>query len=151
MPTPSDSTPRLNAASVIEDLSARATCPPEPERLTSWREELDSPALIERDSTPDNVPSPSVASPQPVPIRSDNATVRGDSEPLKVEMETSASPSSMSRSDDEPSMGRVSPTRRTANSAAAVPPSPSTLLSYEFSNIRVCDLRGMSSYYIQLT
>lgn len=137
MPTPSDSTPRLNAASVIEDLSARATCPPEPERLASWREELDSPALIERDSTPDNVPSPDVASPQPVPMRSDNATSRGDSEPLKVEMETSASPSSMSRSDEEPSMGRVSPTRRTANSAATVPPSSSTLLSYEFSNIRL--------------
>ncbi|KAL4969193.1 GID4/VID24 family protein [Aspergillus stella-maris] len=138
MPTPSDSTPRLNATPVIQDLSARTTCPPEPERLPSWREELESNAVTES-STPDNALSSGVVSPQPVLMRTGDAIVRADSEPLKVEMETSASPSSMSRSDDEPAMGRMSPARRSAGSPSAVTSSPSnaSLLSYEFSNIRL--------------
>jgi hypothetical protein len=57
---------------------------------------------------------------------------------LKVEMDTSASPSSISRAEDERAMGRMSPSRRSANSSSAVTSSPNaSLLSYEFSNIRV--------------
>ncbi|KAL5002718.1 vacuolar import and degradation protein-domain-containing protein [Aspergillus recurvatus] len=139
MPTPSDSTPSLNAASVIQDISARTTCPPEPERLPSWRQELESASVTERDSTLDNALSPGVVSPQPALLRADDALARADSEPLKVEMDTSASPSSMSRADDERAMGRMSPSRRSANSSSAVASSPSnaSLLSYEFSNIRL--------------
>ncbi|KAL2818980.1 vacuolar import and degradation protein-domain-containing protein [Aspergillus cavernicola] len=133
MPTPSDSTPRLNAASIAQDLSARATCPPEPERLPSWRESLESATLTESDTTPDNALSPSVASPPTVLMQSD--------ESLRAEIESSASLSSISRSDEEPPMRRLSPVRRPSRSANAstVTSSPSTasLLSYEFSNIRL--------------
>ncbi|RDW76478.1 GID4/VID24 family protein [Aspergillus mulundensis] len=139
MPTPSDSTPSLNASSVIQDISARTTCPPEPERLPSWREELESDSVTERGSTPDNALSSGVTSPQPALMRTDDAIAGADSEPLKVEMDTSASPSNMSRSDDEPAMGGMSPPRRSPNPASAVTSSPSnaSLLSYEFSNIRL--------------
>ncbi|KAL4985829.1 vacuolar import and degradation protein-domain-containing protein [Aspergillus falconensis] len=139
MPTPSDSTPSLNATSVIQDISARTTCPPEPERLPSWRQELESASVTERDSTPDNALSPGVVSPQPALLRADDAVARADSEPLKAEMDASASPSSMSRADDERVMGRMSPSRRSGNSSSTVTSSPSnaSLLSYEFSNIRL--------------
>ncbi|KAL4766241.1 vacuolar import and degradation protein-domain-containing protein [Aspergillus foveolatus] len=136
MPTPSDSTSSLTATSVIQEISARTTCPPEP--LPSWRQELESASVTERDSTPDNALSPGVVSPQPALSRADDAIARADSEPLKVEMDTSASPSSMSRAEDERAMGRMSPSRRSANSSSAVTSSPNaSLLSYEFSNIRL--------------
>ncbi|KAL6239904.1 hypothetical protein BDW75DRAFT_68975 [Aspergillus navahoensis] len=139
MPTPSDSTPSLNATSVIQDISARTTCPPEPERLPSWRQELESVSVTERNSTLDNALSPGVVSPQPALLQADDAIARADSEPLKVEMDTSASPSSMSRADDERATGRMSPSQSSANSSSAVASSPSnaSLLSYEFSNIRL--------------
>ncbi|KAL5336938.1 vacuolar import and degradation protein-domain-containing protein [Aspergillus crustosus] len=138
MPTPSDSTPRLNATSVPQDISTRATCPPEPERLPTWGESLESAALTESDTTSDNALSSGVVSPQPALMRTDDAIVRADSGSLKVELESSASPSSMSRSDDESTL-RMSPTRRPSNSGPTVTSSPSTasLLSYEFSNIRL--------------
>lgn len=153
MPTPSDSTLRLNPSSVVQDNSVRTSCP-EPERLPSWREELESAALTERDpATPENALSSGVASPQPALMRADDAIVRAESDPLKVEMETtSASPSNMSRSENEPATGRMSsPTGRSSSSAPTAAPSPSTasLLSYEFSNIRVCDIH--SSRLSQLT
>ncbi|KAL2871999.1 GID4/VID24 family protein [Aspergillus lucknowensis] len=142
MPTPSDSTPRLNAASITQDISTRATCPPELSRLPTWGDLVGSAPLAESDTTADNALSPGVASPQPEPTPSDNAIARADSESLRSEIETSASPSSTSRSDEEPVARRMSATRhlsRSANSASTVASSPSTasLLNYEFSNIRL--------------
>ncbi|KAL4976382.1 vacuolar import and degradation protein-domain-containing protein [Aspergillus desertorum] len=139
MPTPSDSAPSLNATSVIQDISARTTCPPEPERLPPGRQELESASVAEGDSTPDNALSPGMVSPQPGMLREDDGITRAGSEPLKVEMETSVSSNSTSRSDDERAMGRMSPSRRLANPSSAMTSSPSnaSLLSYEFSNIRL--------------
>ncbi|KAL2795732.1 vacuolar import and degradation protein-domain-containing protein [Aspergillus keveii] len=139
MPTPSDSTPRLNAASIAQDIT-RATCPPEPERLPAWREPLDSSSLTESDTTLDHALSPGVASPQPELMPSDDATVRADSETLRSEMESSASPSSMSRSDEEPPVRRMSlarPLSRSSTSTVTSSPTTGSLLNYEFSNIRL--------------
>ncbi|KAL3480141.1 vacuolar import and degradation protein-domain-containing protein [Aspergillus californicus] len=141
MPTPSDSTPRLNAASIVQDLSARATCPPEPERLPSWRESsFESSALTGSDTSPDNALSPGVASPQSVLMQSDDAIVSANPESLRAEMDTSVSPSGISRSEQETPM-RMSSVRRPSRSSniSTTPSSPSaaSLLSYEFSNIRL--------------
>ncbi|KAL2818262.1 vacuolar import and degradation protein-domain-containing protein [Aspergillus granulosus] len=111
MPTPSDSTPRLNATSITQDIT-RATCPPEPERLPAWTESLES-SLTESDSTLDHALSPGVASPQPELMPSDDATVRANGESLRSEMESNASPSMTSS------------------------PTTGSLLNYEFSNIRL--------------
>ncbi|KAI9373077.1 vacuolar import and degradation protein-domain-containing protein [Aspergillus egyptiacus] len=142
MPTPSDSTPRLNASSIIPDISARATCPPEPERLPSWRASLEPSTLTDSDATPDNAPSLGVASSPTVSMRSHDPVAPTHAEPLRAEMEASASPSGMSRSDEDTPMRRMSPARRpsrSSNPASTVtsPPSAASLLSYEFSNIRL--------------
>ncbi|KAL2835909.1 vacuolar import and degradation protein-domain-containing protein [Aspergillus pseudoustus] len=138
MPTPSDNTPRLNATSIAQDIT-RATCPPEPERLPTWRESPESSSLTESDATLDHALSPGVASPQAELMPSDDATVRANSEALTSEIESSTSPSSMSRSDEEPAVRRMSPARPLSRSSTSTVASPTTgsLLNYEFSNIRL--------------
>ncbi|GES59010.1 hypothetical protein ATETN484_0003023200 [Aspergillus terreus] len=135
MPTPSDNTPRLNAASFAEELSSRSTCPPELERLPSWRDSPDA-SNAESDA-PDRALSPPLLSAQSMIGRSDTDPVREKPEPI-------APPKSTTRSDDEPPVGRLSPagdsacSRRSSNPSPPVTtPSATSLLSYEFSNIRL--------------
>ncbi|PLB43802.1 vacuolar import and degradation protein [Aspergillus steynii IBT 23096] len=131
MPTPSDNTPRLDATSILDDISARTTCPPELERPSLWRESPESSPTAEGE-TPDNALSRAIASAQSALIRSDDAIAHTVSDPLNTPgapMKDSAKP------DDEPVAGRLSPTGDQSRSTNT--PSSASLLSYEFSNIRL--------------
>ncbi|KAB8074046.1 vacuolar import and degradation protein [Aspergillus leporis] len=139
MPTPSDNTPRLNATSIAEDISTRTTCPPEIERLSSWRESPES-TTTESDA-PDNALSPAIASAQSTLTSSEDAITRSNTETLKASAVPGAPAKSMERSDDDATAGRLSPageTPRSSNQPSPVTtPSTGALLSYEFSNIRL--------------
>ncbi|KAA8652027.1 hypothetical protein EYZ11_009495 [Aspergillus tanneri] len=137
MPTPSDNTPRLDATSIVDELSARTTCPPELERSSSWRGSPDS-STAEGDVS-DNALSQAIASAQSELVRSDDDAVgQSISDPLGS---VGTPMKATSKAADEPTVGRLSPTAdssRTSNSPPPVgAPSTSSLLSYEFSNIRL--------------
>ncbi|KAI9928857.1 hypothetical protein ASPWEDRAFT_106561 [Aspergillus wentii DTO 134E9] len=143
MPTPSDNTLQLTATSIAEDLSARTTCPPEVERLTSWRDSPEASTVVESDA-PDNALSPASATAQSVLIRPDDGLAPSNADHLRVEMIPDSSTKTMAKSDDERTEGRLSPAREpscplTRSSPVSSPSSPSatSLLSYEFSNIRL--------------
>ncbi|PKY09029.1 vacuolar import and degradation protein [Aspergillus campestris IBT 28561] len=140
MPTPSDNTLRLNAASIAEEI--RTTCPPEVERLPAWRDSPDS-STAESD-VPENALSPASASSQSVLTRSDDAIAPSQPDLLRVRSNTvSGAPAkSLSKPDDEPVGGRLSPPTREPSypanpSPSVTAPSTTSLLSYEFSNIRL--------------
>ncbi|KAK1150132.1 hypothetical protein N8T08_000031 [Aspergillus melleus] len=139
MPTPSDNTPRLDATSILDEISARTTCPPELERSSLWRDSPESSSTAESD-TPDNALSRAIASAQSALIRSDDAIAQTVSDPLNT---PGAPMKDATKPEDEPVVGRLSPTgdqsSRSANTSSppVATPSSASLLSYEFSNIRL--------------
>ncbi|KAJ5620048.1 hypothetical protein N7510_004032 [Penicillium lagena] len=128
MPTPSNNQPPA-PPSIAQVISAR-TCPPELDRISARR---DSPDSTLSSDTIDNVLSPeSIAAPS-VLSRSDDGGSPLPTDPLKVERKMSA--------DDETGPGRSSsPTESSscARGQSSVTPANSSLLRYEFSNVRVC-------------
>ena len=146
MPTPSDNAPQLSTTSIPDDISARATCPPEVERLSAWRDSSETSARAEHDAI-DNAPSPVNATAHPVLMRSDDANSQATAaDPMRVESGASGSSSmgAMAKPDEDSAAGRLSPpadpSSRSSRQPSSVTTSPSTasLLSYEFSNVRVC-------------
>ncbi|KAB8257676.1 vacuolar import and degradation protein [Aspergillus pseudonomiae] len=140
MPTPSDNTPSLNATSISEEISTRTTCPPEIERLSSWRDSPES--TVAEGDAPDNALSPTIASAQSVLTRSDDVAItRSNPDALKASAVPGTSAKSMEKSDEDAAAGRLSPAGeppRSSNQPSSVTtPSTSALLSYEFSNIRL--------------
>ncbi|KAB8220236.1 vacuolar import and degradation protein [Aspergillus novoparasiticus] len=139
MPTPSDNTPSLNATSIAEEISTRTTCPPEIERLSSWRDSPES--TVAESDAPDNALSPTIASAQSVLTRSDDAITRTNPDALKASAVPGASAKSMGKSDEDAAAGSLSPAgespRSSNQSSSVTTPSTSALLSYEFSNIRL--------------
>ncbi|KAH8425963.1 GID4/VID24 family protein [Aspergillus melleus] len=139
MPTPSDNTPRLDATSILDEISARTTCPPELERSSLWRDSPESSPTTESD-TPDNALSRVIASAQSALIRSDDAIAQTVSDPLNT---PGAPMKDANKPEDEPVVGRLSPTGDQSSRSANTPsppvatPSSASLLSYEFSNIRL--------------
>lgn len=139
MPTPSDNTPRLDATSILDEISARTTCPPELERSSLWRDSPESSSTAESD-TPDNALSRVIASAQSALIRSDDAIAQTVSDPLNT---PGAPMKDATKPEDEPVVGRLSPTGDQSSRSANTPsppvatPSSASLLSYEFSNIRL--------------
>lgn len=125
MPTPSDNRP----TSIAEVISTR-TCPPELDRVSAWRDSPDSTITaseaIEDALTPASATAPSVLS------RSDDGSALLASDPLKVESKMPGA------TDDETTRERSSsPTELCARSRSPVMPPNSSLLRYEFSNVRV--------------
>lgn len=146
MPTPSDNTPQLSTTSIPNDISAHTTCPPEVERLSAWRDSSETSTRAEHDAI-DNAPSPVNATAHPVLMRSDDATSQATAaDPMRVESGASGSSSmgAMAKPDEDSAAGRLSPpadpSSRSSRHPSSVTTSPSTasLLSYEFSNVRVC-------------
>ena len=146
MPTPSDNAPQLSTTSIPDDISARATCPPEVERLSAWRDSSETSARAEHDAI-DNAPSPVNATAHPVLMRSDDANSQATAaDPMRVETGASgpSSMGAMAKPDEDSAAGRLSPpadpSSRSSRQPSSVTTSPSTasLLSYEFSNVRVC-------------
>lgn len=142
MPTPSDNTSPLNVASITEDISTHTTCPPEVERLSSWRDSPE-PSATESD-VPDNASSPSIRSAHTLLTAQPDGTInQSNTDVSGVASGHSAPKKGMMGSDDELALGRLSPARGTASSAkpssTVASPSTASLLSYEFSNVRVSE------------
>ncbi|KAJ5578074.1 uncharacterized protein N7459_007038 [Penicillium hispanicum] len=123
MPTPSDNQPTS-----IAEVIAR-TCPPEIDRLSAWR---DSPDPSDSASdVPDDAFSPASAIAPSVLSRSDDGSALLATDPLKVERK-------MADAEDDTGPARSSsPTESTARSQLPVTPPSSSLLRYEFSNVRL--------------
>lgn len=125
MPTPSDR--RQN--SIAEVISTR-TCPPELDRLSDWRDSPEptiSPGEIVDDPlTPASALAPALG-------RSEDGSALLASDPLRVESKISGTPDAETAARERSS----SPWDRGAGSQSPVIPSNSSLLRYEFSNVRV--------------
>jgi hypothetical protein len=122
-------------------ISAR-TCPPELDRISARRDSPDSTLssdTIDNVLTPESIAAPSVLS------RSDDGSSLLATDPLKVERNMSA--------DDETGPGRSSsPTESScARGQSSVTPANSSLLRYEFSNVRVCAQPTRPPRHSQLT
>lgn len=115
MPTPSNSIP---------EAIARTTCPPEPDRMPTWR---DSPDIESNSDLLDRL-SPEIAIAPSVLSRSDDGTSH---EPMKVEGKQ------LAVEEDEP-VRATSPTESTCTRGQSPAATPgSSLLNWEFSNVRV--------------
>lgn len=124
MPTPSNSQPN----SIAEVISTR-TCPPEVDRVPAWRDSPD-PAGSGSDTIDDALSPESTIAPS-VLSRSDDGSSLLASEPLKVE-------SKMPGTIEDTATGRsVSPTDACDRTQSSVTPPNSSLMRYEFSNVRV--------------
>jgi hypothetical protein len=116
MPTPSDS--------IAEAIAARTTCPPEPDRTPTWRDTPDSAS----NGDPLEGLSHEISIATSIPSRSDT----GDTpEPLKAEGKMTGV------EEDEP-VRATSPAESTCTRSQSLETtSGSSLLSWEFSNVRV--------------
>lgn len=124
MPTPSDNQP----TSIAEVISTR-TCPPEVDRDLAWRDSPDSAGSTS--DTIDDVLSPGSAIVPSVLSRSDDGSTLLATDPLKVE-------SKIPVVDDDIAPGRsTSPAVSSDRTQSTVTPPNSSLLRYEFSNVRV--------------
>ena len=142
MPTPSNPSPsHLTPTSIPDDFSARTTCPPELERLSDW----DNPdtAVIDDDDAPDTLLSPASANAHPM-TPSEDGIGKSDPDSKRSGAMSSTSARDIARTDEEAVVERSSPPGeplRTARPPSSVTtPSISSLLRYEFSNVRVSDM-----------
>ncbi|KAJ5097427.1 hypothetical protein N7456_008148 [Penicillium angulare] len=124
MPTPSDNQP----TSIAEVISTR-TCPPELDRVPTWEEDasdsIDGADGLEGMLSPASAIAPSVLS------RSDDGTALLATDPLRVERK-------ITNPDEDTRPPRsTSPTDSCALIESPVTPSNSSLLRYEFSNVRL--------------
>ncbi|KAJ5180651.1 hypothetical protein N7492_003861 [Penicillium capsulatum] len=122
MPTPSD-----QPTSIAEVISTR-TCPPDVDRISAW---TDSPDAV--DSAGDDLEdalSPASAIAPSVQSRSDDGTTLLATDPLRVERK-------MTDEDVAASGSSVSSGEPCARSQSSVTPPNSSLLRYEFSNVRL--------------
>lgn len=124
MPTPSDNQP----TSIAEAISTR-TCPPEVDGVPAWRDSPDSAGSVSY--TIDDALSPESAIAPSVLSRSDDGSALLASDPLKVE-------SKMPGADEDTTRGRsTSPAAACDRTQSALTPPNSSLMRYEFSNVRV--------------
>lgn len=124
MPTPNDNQPN----SIAEVISTR-TCP-EVDRVPGWSDSPDT-AGSASDTVDDDVLSPENAIAPSVLSRSDDGSALLASDGLKVE-------SKMPGTDEDAATGRsVSPADACDRTRSTVTPPNSSLLRYEFSNVRV--------------
>ncbi|KAJ5553572.1 uncharacterized protein N7503_006332 [Penicillium pulvis] len=122
MPTPSDNHP----TSIAEVISTR-TCPPEADRISAWEDasvELDTRDVLEDVLSPASATAPSVQS------RSDDGTALLATDPLRVERK-------MAPEEDTRPPRSTSPMESCSRSQSPVTPPNSSLLRYEFSNVRL--------------
>jgi glucose-induced degradation protein 4 len=122
--------PTNNRPTSIAEVISTRTCPPELDRTSAWRDSPDSTVsaseALEDALTPASMTVPSVLS------RSDDGTALLTADPLKVESKIPGA------TDDETSRERSSsPTESCARTRSPVMPPNSSLLRYEFSNVRV--------------
>lgn len=151
MPTNNNNTSQLTATPIAEEISARATCPPEVERISSYssarRRNSPESHILSRNGTHSTSaiaisPTGSTGHSSALNRPHDGVAYSNTDEPVRVETTPDGSMKQMA-SDEEPAPGRLSPDSERSSCAGseATPvttaPSTSSLLSYEFSNIRV--------------
>lgn len=122
MPTPSDNHP----TSIAEVISTR-TCPPEVDRISAWEDES---VELDTGDVLDDVLSPASATAPSVQSRSDDGTTLLATDPLRVERK-------MAPDEDTRHPRSTSPVESCSRSQSPVTPPNSSLLRYEFSNVRV--------------
>lgn len=131
MPTPSD-----QPTSIAEVISTR-TCPPDVDRISAWR---DSPGAVDTaGDVLEDALSPASATAPSVQSRSDDGTVLLANDPLRVERKMTADEDAAARGSSS-SLEESCP-----RGQSSVTPPNSSLLRYEFSNVRVsnADLPGL--------
>ncbi|KAJ5082664.1 hypothetical protein N7532_011707 [Penicillium argentinense] len=125
MPTPSDNQP----TSIAEVISTR-TCPPDLDRISAWRDSPDSTGSAS--DALEDILSPSGATAPTVLSRTDEGSALLAPETLKVEQKLSA------RTDLDIERDRsVSPTDPRARDSSSPAMPTSSLMRYEFSNVRL--------------
>ncbi|EYE95314.1 GID4/VID24 family protein [Aspergillus ruber CBS 135680] len=143
MPTPSDNTPQLSTTSLVNDISSHTTCPPEIERLPLRSDSPDPSAIAERDAVVNHDPPPAHTTAHSMLMRSEDAAT---TDPMRVDSGSGASGSAVmkatTKSEEESGVGRLSPAGEPScsvqqPSSVANSPSVASLLSYEFSNVRL--------------
>lgn len=141
MPTPSASTTHLSPPAVPDDFAARTTCPPEVESLSEWSHSPDLSPADDCDA-PDNSFSPVTDNPHAVLTRSNDGLALSTSDPVKVHAASLSSIGNVPKHDEDTAAGGLSPSgeplRPPRQSPSLTSPSTTSLLSYEFSNVRVC-------------
>lgn len=153
MPTNHNNHSQSTASPIADDTSARTpTCPPELLRTTSylsWTNPPSGPHILPGDGARSTTATPAAGS----TVRSGvNRSRDGDgvshhySDP-RGQASPDLTMKQMGASEEEPAAGRCSPDSDRSSCSgnettpAAITPSTSSLLSYEFSNIRVgCEL-----------
>lgn len=154
MPTPSDNTPQLTPTPLAEQISTRTTCPPEVERIPSWRTLSDEQIANGNVAEDGAVPATNAAA-HPALSRPDGGVADSAAGSLgMIETTSGSSNKEMAQSEEEPVAGTLSPaslatetkeeqqTPATQSSSVTATSATSAMLSYEFSNIRVCSLRN---------
>ncbi|OJJ49732.1 hypothetical protein ASPZODRAFT_149218 [Penicilliopsis zonata CBS 506.65] len=138
MPTPRDHhTLQLAATPTAEDASTRTTCPPETDRFLSWRElEGDVGIGAAADAAAAAAAQETAPSPTAALSASDDGAALSPTQSLEGKpAKPAATP------DEEAVARRASPSNESSRSLSpAIPvtaPSTASLLSYEFSNLRL--------------
>ena len=124
MPTPSDNQP----TSIAEVVSTR-TCPPEVDRLAARRDSPDP--LDSASDVPDDALSPAGINAPSVLSRSDDGSILLATDSFKVQRKTAGAV------DDTRTVRSNSPTESPNRNQLPITPPNSSLLRYEFSNVRV--------------
>jgi hypothetical protein len=126
MPTPSNNS--------IAAAIARTTCPPEPERISAWRESSDT---VSNNYPLDSL-SPEIPIAPSMPSQSDGGSTP---EPMKAE----GKPTGVEEDDPVRATSPAESTCPRSQSPAATP--GSSLLNWEFSNVRVSSEIDSTQYH----
>lgn len=151
MPTPSDNTLQLTPTPFAEDISARTTCPPEVERVSSWRTSSEE-QIANAHGAGDGAVSTTNAAAQSAPSRPDGGVGDSAAGSLGIETAPGSSNKDMTQTEEDAVIGTLSPsslttetkeeqqTPATQSSSVTATSAMSAALRYEFSNVRVCSL-----------
>ncbi|KAL2006124.1 hypothetical protein VTN00DRAFT_9778 [Thermoascus crustaceus] len=150
MPTPSDNTPQLTPTPLAEQISTRTTCPPEAERIPSWRT-LSEEQIANGNGAEDGAVLATNAAAHPALSRPDGGVADSAAAGSLGTIETTPGSSNekMAQSEEEAVAGTLSPaslatetkeeqqTPVTQSSSVTATSATSAMLSYEFSNVRL--------------
>ncbi|KAL2221172.1 vacuolar import and degradation protein [Thermoascus aurantiacus ATCC 26904] len=148
MPTPSDNTLQLTPTPFAEDISARTTCPPEVERVSSWRTSSEE-QIANAHGAGDGAVSTTNAAAQSAPSRPDGGVGDSAAGSLGIETAPGSSNKDMTQTEEDAVIGTLSPsslttetkeeqqTPATQSSSVTATSAMSAALRYEFSNVRL--------------
>ena len=154
MPTPSDNTPHLSTNPVEEISAHHPSCPPETDRVSTWRASSEESIVLNAD---DGAVPPATTTPAQSTLNSSTLREVDDNSAPVLEIETSprSTAGKLAHPDHDVAMESISPVSVSTDAkeerqlvstmqSAVVPTTPSTpsSLDYEFSNVRVSTVRS---------